>query len=274
MNAPTRIIPIRASSLGELFDCPARWEAKHVMGMRMPSGAAAMLGKAIHASTAMFDSSVLAGKGLTADETAGAAVDAIHKPTEDVDWDEDDPNTAESIAVSLHKRYCKDESPKHDFAAVEVKCESLTVSDLGIALTGTTDRVERFDDPAGMGFGFGIGDLKSGKSAVSADGTVNTKGHAFQIGVYELMAERASGLSITAPAQIIGFQTGKTEKGQRIGVGKIIGARDVLVGDGDSPGVLEIAARIVHSGVFAGNPRSMLCHARYCPAYATCKFRR
>jgi len=35
------IIPIRASSLAELFDCPARWEAKNLLGMRMPSSGAA-----------------------------------------------------------------------------------------------------------------------------------------------------------------------------------------------------------------------------------------
>ena len=29
-------VSIRASSLPELFDCPARWAAKHLRGMRMP----------------------------------------------------------------------------------------------------------------------------------------------------------------------------------------------------------------------------------------------
>ena len=35
---------IRASSLPELFDCPARWEAKHLCGRRLPRSAAAQLG--------------------------------------------------------------------------------------------------------------------------------------------------------------------------------------------------------------------------------------
>lgn len=42
--------------------------------------AAATLGTALHRSTALYDQSVLDGRGLTIDETAGAAVDAIHKP--------------------------------------------------------------------------------------------------------------------------------------------------------------------------------------------------
>jgi hypothetical protein len=52
------------------------------------------------------------------------------------------------------------------------------------------------------------------------------------------------------------------------------GARDVLIGEPDSPGVLEIVSRMIHSGTFPGNPRSMLCHEKYCPIYGTCKFRK
>jgi hypothetical protein len=109
---------------------------------------------------------------------------------------------------------------------------------------------------------------------VRADGHVETAGHAMQMGVYELMAERASGLPITAPALIIGMQTGKTERGQRVATGEIHGARDMLVGEADSPGVLEIAANMIHTGTFPGNPRSQLCSAKYCPAHSTCRFRK
>jgi hypothetical protein len=150
-----------------------------------------------------------------------------------------------------------------------VQCDRLEITDLGIALTGTTDRVRIVGD------GHGIADLKSGGTAVHADGRVDTKGHAYQLGVYELLAERASGLPITEPAQIIGLQTGKTAKGQRVAVsGPVSGARDVLIGEEDSPGVLEIVSRMIHSGTFPGNPRSMLCHEKYCPIYQTCKFRK
>jgi hypothetical protein len=142
------------------------------------------------------------------------------------------------------------------------------IDDLGISLTGTTDRVRKTEN------GFGIADLKSGKTAVSADGTVKTAGHAFQMGVYELLAERASGIPITEPAQIIGLNTGKTAAAQRVGDGVISGARDVLIGDEGSPGVLEIASKIIHGGTFAGNPRSMMCGEKYCPRFNSCKFRR
>lgn len=269
MNAPDRIVTIRASALGDFLDCPARAEAKHLMGMRTPSSGAATLGTALHKSTALFDQSKLSGQGLTVDETAGAAVDAINKPQEDVVWDDDESKSeTEGIAVALHKLYCTKIAPTQEYAAVEIACERLEIRDIGLALTGTTDRVRRVGD------GYGIADLKSGKTAVKSDGTVATKGHAYQLGVYELLAEHASGIDITEPAQIIGLQVAKTDKGQRAATSAgVSGARDVLVGEADSPGVLQVVARMVHEGTFPGNPRSMLCGEKYCPIYNRCKFR-
>lgn len=263
------IVTIRASALSDFLDCPARAEAKHLRGLRTPSGGAAQIGTAIHASTALYDGSKLAGQGITIDEAAGAAVDAIYKPEHDVVWDDDYPaRDAEKTAVALHTRYCKEIAPKQEYVAVEARCERLEITDIGLALTGTTDRIHRSED------GFAIDDLKSGKTAVRADGRVETKGHTYQMGVYELLAEKASGLPITGPAQIIGMQTGKTEKAQRVAIGRIDGARDVLLGEEDSPGILEMVARMVHSGSFFGNPRSMLCGEKFCPIFHQCKFRK
>ena len=264
----SNLVTIRASALSDFLDCPARAEAKHLRGLRTPSTGGAALGSAIHKSTAVYDQSTIDGAGLTIDDAAEAAVDALRRPSDDVHWDEDSINEAESIAVALHKLYCAEVAPRQDYAAVEVLCERLEIQDIGIALTGTTDRVRRIEG------GYGIGDLKSGKRAVSVDGSVETKGHALQLGVYELLAEKGSGLSITEGAMIVGLQTGKTAKGQRVSVSKpVVGARDALVGEEDSPGVLEVIARMIHSGNFIGNPRSMLCHQKFCPSYNQCKFR-
>ena len=94
------------------------------------------------------------------------------------------------------------------------------------------------------------------------------------MGVYELLAEQASGVPITGPAQIVGMNTAKTAASQRVGTGEIHGAREVLLGDEEVPGILEHASRIIHSGSFWGNPKSMMCHEKYCAAFATCKFRK
>lgn len=266
MTLPT--VTIRASSLGELFDCPARWEAKFIKKMRRPTSAAARLGTAVHAGTALYDQSILDGNPLTPDEAAGAVVDAIHRPDEEVDWEDTSPHEAESIAVPLHRLYCEHIAPAQEYTAVEATCESLTFTDIGLTLTGTVDRVRVTSD------GLGIADIKTGKSAVGADGTVKTQGHAAQIAVYELLASSALERDISAPAQIIGLQVAKTDRGRRAGCGFITGARDILLDEETSPGLLRHASNILHSGDFFGNPRSQLCTAKYCPAYHICRWRR
>ena len=261
------MITIRASSLPELFDCPARWEAKHITGLRMPSSSNAVLGKAVHAGTALFDHKRLEGTPISADDAASVVVDSIHRPDEDVDWGEDRPQEAEGIALALHGMYCRQIAPKQEYVAVEAACECLEITDIGIALTGTTDRVTKSAN------GYGIADIKTGKNAVSADGTVKTQGHAAQMAVYELLAEHSTGLPMDAPSQIIGLQVAKTDKGRRAGIGTITGGRDLLLGNGDSPGLLEHASAIIKRGLFPGNPRSMMCDKKYCPAFERCKWR-
>jgi len=259
---------IRASSLAELFDCPARWEAKHLLGMRGPRSAAAQLGTAVHAGTAVFDQSRLeGGQPVSADDAAGAVVDAIHKPEEAVDWEDTKPNDAEKIALALHTKYCADVAPRQHYVGVEVRCEKLELPELGIALTGTTDRVRT--TPAGLG----IADLKTGGRAVGADGQAVTQGHAVQLGVYELLAENAMGLHITAPAQIVGMNTGKTAAAQRVGTGDVANARAALIGTEEQPGLLEHASRLIKSGAFYGNSKSFLCSEKYCPRHPVCGFK-
>lgn len=276
MNAPFALKPsvtVRASSLAELFDCPARWEAKHLLRMRMPSSGAARLGTAIHAGTALFDQAKLDGNPLTPSEAAGALIDTLYAKDDEqgngeVEWGDTKPQDAEVIGMALHSRYCHEIAPKQDYVGVEVPCEALEITDLGLVLTGTTDRIYRNVDGE-----LGIADLKSGARAVGSDGIAVTSGHGPQMGVYELIAEFAVGQALTAPAQIIGLNTGKTAASQKVGVGLISNAREALIGDEDSPGLLQHASHIIHSGQFYGNPKSVLCSAKYCPRHSICKFK-
>ena len=89
----------------------------------------------------------------------------------------------------------------------------------------------------------------------------------------EIIAGHAIGRTIDAPAQIIGLQVAKTDKGRRAGIGTIQDARHILLDDGESPGLLRHAAAMLHSGNFYGNPRSQLCNPKYCPAHAGCRWR-
>lgn len=261
-------ISIRASSISDLFDCPARWEAKHILKVMMPASSAARLGTAVHAGTALYDQSRLDGNPVTMDEGAGAVVDVIWGKDEEVNWDELSQNDAEEIAIPLYQLYCQKIAPNQRYVAVETTCESLIFEDIGLTLTGTVDRVRKTEK------GLGIADLKTGKSAVSADGTVKTQSHVAQIGAYMLLGSSMLGQDITEPAQIIGLQVAKTDSGRRVGIGEIPNAVDVLLDDGDRPGLLRIAAQIVHSGIFYGNPRSQTCGAKYCPVFSSCRWRK
>lgn len=266
MSAP---VTIRASSIGGLFDCPARWVAINLEGRRMPQSANAAIGTAIHAGTALFDGERVRQQTPSLSAAEDAAVESVRKPREETVWDEEGADKAENVARSLVGRYCTLESPKHHFVAVEASVESLHITDLGIVLTGHVDRVRSTDE------GYGIADLKSGKQAVGTDGKAKTHGHAVQLGVYEIVAEAATKLPITAPAQVIGLQTNQTPDKQRIGTGDVVGARQVLLGDQDNTGLLVTASKIVHGEVPAwGNPKSMMCHERYCPNFKTCFWRR
>ena len=264
-------VAVRASALGDFLDCPARAEAKHLLHKRTPTSSSAFLGSAYHAATAAFDKSHLpGGTAVTADDAAGAAVDYIKERRAEVELEDDDNlQQVEDIAIALHKRYCAEIAPTQQYVAVEVTCAKLEITDLGLILTGTTDRVARHGD------GHGIRDLKTGKTAVNAQGEVNTRGHTYQLAVYEMLAETASGLPIEAPARIIGAQTGKTERGQRVAISHdIVNARDTLFGDEESPGVLQAVSHMIHTGSFYGNSKSMMCNPKFCPIYQNCRFRR
>jgi hypothetical protein len=268
MNAP---VTIRASSFGSLFDCPARWIAIHLEGMRTPQSGKAALGTALHAGTAIFDTERVTGATPSVDAATDAAADKVRNVNDETVWEPGEKDKAIDVATSLTAKYCREESPKHNFVAVEASVESLLISDLNIILTGTTDRVEQVEETGG----YGIRDIKSGKTAVTTEGKAKTKGHGAQMGVYELVAEASTQLPITEPAQIIGLQTNLTPEKQRIGTGEIVGAREILLGDGDTSGLLTTAAKLVHGQVDPwGNPQSVMCHERYCPNFNRCFWRR
>lgn len=261
---------IRASSWPTLFDCSLRWYYQNVVGLRLPASGKARLGTALHRSTAAYDTAVIEGKAYSVDAACDVVSETIAQPDEDIQWEDDlPPSAAVDIGVALTIKYAWVIAPKQRYRAVEVDCNGLDIStdDGIIRLTGTTDRVRVTEDGKE-----GICDIKSGKTAVSADGRANTKGHHLQTGIYRLMAENALGRTLEAPDQIIGLNTAKTDAAQRVATAEIRDSRRPLVGDEDTPGMIELAARMLRSGVFPPNPKSTLCSPKYCAGYARCKF--
>lgn len=271
MNAfvQPKTISIRASSLADLFDCPARWEAKNILNMTKPTGGRSRLGTAIHEAVTQWDYLKMIGGDPFIDDCLDVVNEQIWQPNEEVDWSDIDQNDAEKIAHSLMQKYIEVIAPTQKFVGIEVRCEPIVLTDLGIELTGTIDRI--YEDENGD---LGIGDIKTGKSSCDANGVVKTSGHATQMGVYTILASQALQEPVIAPARIYGLTTGKTDAGQHIGIGEIESPATVLLGTEESTGLLHHAAQILKHGIFYGNPKSVLCSEKFCPKFSTCNFRK
>lgn len=263
-------IQIRASSLAELFDCPARWAAKHIDKLWSPSGPPSLIGNGVHAGTAIFDTDRMLNIVPSVGAATDAAADCVRRPEHEVSWDEMPQAKAIDIAVRLTKNYCADLAPQFEFDVVErpmIPLDVIASNGLRIRFTGHVDR--RRVLPQGKG----IVDIKTGKAVVRSDGSVNTKVSGAQLAVYELldlMAYKTLRTQNMLPAMIIAMPTaGKHEPR----AAEIHAPHRVLVGDADNKGLIDMAADTIKSGNFWGNPRSMLCGKKYCPKFDSCRFK-
>lgn len=274
------VIKVRASSMGDLFDCAARWKAIHIDEMRSPSTPASYLGTAIHAATAKFDQARVDRSPITPDDAAGVLVDMLQNPTEEVDWTDKTtlPQRGEAIGIELVTKYALDIAPRFTYDLVEATCQPMQ-ADVGdgvvVELTGHVDRrytADREHPEIEAAGAKGTLDVKSGKRAVKSDGTVEVAKHGYQLATYEaldLMLERTTREPITAPAVVAGLNTSNG----LVGVGRIKEPSRVLLGTANEPGLLDFMAQMFKHDFFPGNPRSTLCTKRYCPVFDTCRWR-
>lgn len=261
---------LRASSLPDLLDCPARWEAKHVLGMTKPFSSRAALGQCVHDATAFYDVQTHL-LGLDADQNLALAQDRFLQKFAErrSEWMADRGNdlpfsTAEKRGKELVTLYALNISSKFRYVAVELTFRDVEVQvgDVSIRLTGTADRIYSGAD------GLGLLDLKSGKNRVTQEGVVSVSADKPQLGVYELLAEQHLGEFLSGPAYIAGLDT---EKSVAAVSDPIPGAKELVVGTEDEPGILHAAALYLQSGIFPPNPKSQLCSPAYCTRYERCK---
>jgi hypothetical protein len=261
---------IRASSLGELFDCPARWAAKYLEGRTSYTSGRSHLGTALHKGAGLFDQARIEGSPISVEDATDAFVDAIKKPEGEVRWIDVTKDEAIERGVRLTVNYCNDIAPLETYQAVELKCEPLTISmenGVKITLTGQADRVRL------VGEHKGISDLKSGTRIVNAKGEVSVDKHVAPLGTYELievLVKQTTGEEMLADAQVIALPTKGDPTPRTTTVRR---PSRVLLGDENRPGLLHAAARMIEAETFYGNPQSMLCSERFCPAYKTCWWR-
>jgi len=240
------------------------WAARVLEGLNLPSSPPATIGTAVHKSTGVFDQAKLDGEIVTADDAAEVCLAHIKDPGEDVDWTGVSIKKAAEVALGVHTRYCKDIAPIHDYLAIEQTMDELELvwDDLGIKLilTGTLDRL------FAKGEEIGVADLKTGARACS-----QTSGkHKAQVGAYELLAEKKTGMMVTMPGELIQLQTSSN---YRAAVHPVVNARVALLGDDNHAGILTHMAKSLKSGDFLGNPSSWLCSPKYCPAWERCIYK-
>lgn len=274
---------IRASSFSTLWDCSARFKAIYLEGKRTPSGAASVVGTATHRGTAVYDlARITEGATPSIGEAVEAAADAARNPESEVRWDDFKPGEAVDIAAKLTLKYCNDIAPLFTYRRVEMKLNSFDVSvDNGITIrfTGHVDRqytqlmTPEFPEDDLHSNAYGTLDFKTGKQVVKADGTVNVAVSAAQLGTYELlelMASNTEQVPHVLPAKIIALPTAGKQQPKIVDVEN---PRNMLIGDEQHKGLIEIAADIYKHDLFVGNPRSMLCGEKYCPVYHNCRWR-
>jgi hypothetical protein len=285
---------IRASSLPTMFDCAARWAAQNIEGLRTPNTGPAHLGTSLHHASAVFDQARVDANPITTSDAIDVFVDRVKGPGDDdgeIIWESNFKLAkAVDVGVRLTMDYCENHSPRYEFSAIEVKCESLVIDmDDGVklTLTGQADRVrteERVYNTNGVGGWwqeepsttlYGISDVKSGKRIIASDGTIAIDKHVAQLGQYELiqlLAKQELGYDFTLPAQVIAFPTSGTRT--EVATAEVESPSRILLGDEEHPqGLLHMAAKMAAAELFPGNPKSMMCSEKYCPIYATCWWR-
>lgn len=260
-------VSIRASGFAELFDCPARWEAKHIKKIYSPSTGASQRGTAIHLGTAVFDEGRIAGNTVSVDEAVEIMHDAIYDPDLDVDWSDITRDEAFQTSISPVAKYCLDISPQFEFEAVELRCESVEIQtdDITLRLTGAIDRI--YKKPEGMG----VADIKTGNRIINADGEIDAKPHKIQLSVYRLLASLQLSDPMDLPSLVFGIKPDAIEASA--GIAESNASIEYLTGKTGQPGMLEYAAGILKTGNFYGNSKSYLCDKKYCPIFNQCQFR-
>lgn len=266
-----RIIPIRASSFGTLFDCSLRFEGEQILKLVKRSSLRAWLGTSIHAGTAAFDQAKIDGSPISVSDAGDVMMDLFLSPNHDVNLRDESLSLKEAQRIALHllARYCTDISPQFKFIGVEQKLEPYDIDcgdGLVIRLTGSMDRARAIEALGGDV----VADIKSG-SRLMIDGQVSVKGRAAQTGTYQILKENTDG-RLTVGSQIIGLQTSSAPQ---VGISKIFDAKKIVLGDPatpEVPGLLEVAAKMFKAGLFPPNPASVLCDKRYCARWSTCTY--
>lgn len=263
---------VRASALSGYADCPRRAAAKLFKPEIVAAGydlretarnIGASIGTAVHAGAALTLREKMGGARAPLSAATDCAVDEYRAIAEEgMMFDKDSPtsNAAETQIVRMVDAFQREVAPSIDPVSVEEALEAET--GFGIVLTGQKDVLAR--DPNELI------DLKTGKRQAM---------HAPQIGAYSLLS-KSNGLpvdkaavkfikrvavskpqpsTITTP-----YNLAQAENAALNVLRHIAGDLKVFREGDPSTGIMAGDA-----WAFAANPSSMLCSAKWCPAWGT-----
>jgi hypothetical protein len=269
LPGPGDIVKIRASGLGEIFDCARRWKGRTIDGDKGQTHGRSHLGSSVHYGTAWYDNERTLDGGCPDTETAIDKFLEFFRAEDHVMWSDIPKQKAEQIGIQLTSKYCLEISAQYEWIKVEATCEPIEITmpnGIIFELTGHVDRVYTRDGK------YGVADFKSGGRVIAADGSLAVDKHGLQLACYELleiMAAEATGHKMELPALIVGFSTSGDLD---ILTEEVPNPRELLFGDGDYMGYLMGAAAIIEHQLYLGNTKSQLCGPRYCNSFDKCEY--
>jgi len=195
---------LSASRLKSYLTCPLRFYFEKVVMIPRATGAAAHLGKAVHAGLAAYHMALWRGGDASPGSIAGKFAAAFDKLEQDqpVKWDDADERL-ESLAAGdrLVRTYLEDEAlrPKRKPIGVEVKLEA-DIPGIAIPLLGVADLVQE---------GNRLTDFKT--TGVTPNSVLESWQHELQLTAYDLLIEACTD-SPVSEAELVFLVKTKTPK--------------------------------------------------------------
>ena len=195
---------LSASRLKSYLTCPLRFYFEKVLIIPIPTGAAAHLGKAVHAGLAAYHTALWRGGDATPATIAGKFAEAFEKLEQEqpVKWDDADERfESRTAGEKLVRAYLEDEvlRPNRKPIGVEVKLEA-DIPGIAIPLLGVADLVHE---------GNRLTDFKT--TGVTPNPVLESWQHELQLTAYDLLIEACTDAPVSE-AELVFLVKTKTPK--------------------------------------------------------------
>lgn len=264
------------SQLSTWSKCPRRWMYRYTLGLRLPPGAAAAVGKAVHEPQGKHFNEIIAGRdGLDTRAYVAAAADAFEREAADVDWAAeagDGDNKALDRGSSLDRATLM---ARHYREAVAPTVGTPLLAEQGIelAVPGTEWSLLCYPDVVARQDGeVVVRDTKTAGKApdgIKSGSPTPKREHALQLVAYRLAVQSFMG---TVPGRLlldyVWISARKGGPAQPNSVPVVVPAADddvsLLLED------IDLMHRQIQAGLFPRRRTEMTCSPRWCGYWSRC----